>query len=484
MLGARQPFGHPSGDGPDAVVVGSGPNGLVAAITLAEAGWRVLVLEAAPTVGGGMRSAELIWPGVVHDICSAVHPLGIASPALRDLPLEAHGLRWIHSDHPLAHPLDDEAILLHRSVDDTAAGLGEDGDAYLRLLGPLVDGGAPLTDALLSPRSLPRSGLTTLARYGVAGLRSSDGLGRARFDAEPAQALFAGLAGHSVLPLAAPITAGYGLMFAVLAHLVGWPVAEGGSQALANALVALLESMGGRVECGREVTSLDELPSTRAVLLDLSPRQVLAIAGARLPPRYARTLERYRYGPGVHKVDWVLDGPVPWTDPRCGQAATVHVGGSAAEISAAEQAVHDGHHPDRPFVLFAQASPFDPSRAPSGIHTGWGYCHVPNGSTVDMTERIEQQIERFAPGFRDRILERHVMNTTAMERYNANYVGGDINGGAADLRQFVARPSLHLDPWATPMDGVYLCSASTPPGGGVHGMCGRHAARSVLRHLG
>jgi phytoene dehydrogenase-like protein len=466
------------------VIVGSGPNGLVAAITLASAGWRVSVLEAADRPGGGMRSAELLRPGVVHDICSAVHPLGLASPALRDLPLVEHGVRWVHPDVPLAHAMESGSVLLHRSVEETADGLGADGEAYRRLLAPLVDDGLALTDALLAPRSVPRAGFAALARYGIAGVRSADGLAQARFDGEAAPALFAGLAGHSVLSLGAPITAGYGLMFAVLGHLVGWPVAAGGSQSLADALVSLLESLGGRVECGRRVRSLEELPATRAVVLDLGPPQVAALAGGRLPPRYARTLGRFRYGPGVHKVDWVLDGPVPWTDPACARAATVHVGGTRAEVSAAEELVQRGGHPDRPFVLFAQASAFDPTRAPAGIHTGWGYCHVPNGSTVDMTDRIEQQIERFAPGFRDRILDRHVMGTSAMEQHNANYVGGDINGGAADLRQFLARPSMDLDPWATPVDGLYLCSASTPPGGGVHGMGGRHAAHSVLRHLG
>lgn len=466
------------------MVVGSGPNGLVAAITLASAGWRVSVVEAADQPGGGMRSAELLRPGVVHDICSAVHPLALASPALRDLPLVEHGVRWVHPDVPLAHAMESGSVLLHRSVEETAAGLGVDGEAYRRLLGPLVDDGLALTDALLAPRSVPRDGFAALARYGVAGLRSADGLARARFDGEAAPALFAGLAGHSVLSLGAPITAGYGLMFAVLGHLVGWPVAAGGSQSLADALVSLLASLGGRVECGRRIRSLEELPATRAVVLDLGPPQVAALAGDRLPPRYARTLGRFRYGPGVHKVDWVLDGPVPWTDPACARAGTVHVGGTRAEVSAAEELVQRGGHPDRPFVLFAQASVFDPTRAPAGIHTGWGYCHVPNGSTVDMTDRIERQIERFAPGFRDRIVDRHVMGTSDMERHNANYVGGDINGGAADLRQFLARPSLDLDPWATPADGLYLCSASTPPGGGVHGMGGRHAAHSVLRHLG
>lgn len=483
-MSRRKPFAPTSAADPDAVVVGSGPNGLVAAITLASAGWKVLVLEASSTPGGGMRSAELVRPGVVHDVCSAVHPLGLASPALRDLPLSVHGLRWVHPDVPLAHALDTGAVLLHRSVEETADGLGPDGDAYRRLLAPLVADGTALTDALLSPRSVPRSGFGALARYGLVGLRSADGLARARFEAPEAPAMFAGLAAHSILSLGAPITAGYGLMFAVLGHLVGWPVAEGGSQSVADALVSLLVSLGGEVACDRRVTSLDDLPPARAVLLDLSPRDVVAIGRSRLPSRYARSLERFRYGPGVHKVDWVLDGPVPWTDPACARAATVHVGGTRAEISAAEDEVQRGRHPERPFVLFSQASGFDPTRAPAGIHTGWGYCHVPNGSTVDVTDRIEAQIERFAPGFRERILDRHVMRTDAMERYNPNYVGGDINGGAADLWQFVARPTLHLDPWATPVDGLYLCSASTPPGGGVHGMAGRHAARSVLRHHG
>jgi phytoene dehydrogenase-like protein len=466
----------------DAVVVGSGPNGLVAAVTLAAAGWSVLVVEAADRPGGGTRSAELMQTGVVHDVCSAIHPLGVASPALRDLPLGDHGLEWVHPEVPLAHALDgNRTALLHRSIDQTAAGLGPDGAAYRKLMEPLARSGVDLTDGLLAPLSVPPAHPLTLARFGAVGIGSADRLARRRFDGDRAQGLFAGLAAHSILSLRSSVTAGYGLMLGVLGHLVGWPMAKGGSQAIADALVSILESLGGSVECGRPVTSLADLPSSRVVLLDVSPQQVVGMAGDRLPARYRRSLERFRYGPGVCKVDWVLDGPIPWADPDIARAATVHLGATLSEIVAVEDEVQRGGHPDRPFVLLAQQSLFDPTRAPAGTHTGWAYCHVPNGSTVDMTERIEAQVERFAPGFRDCIVDRHTMPPAAMEAYDANYIGGDINGGAADLRQFVGRPRLGLHPWRTPVDGLYLCSASTPPGGGVHGMCGHQAAAEVLR---
>lgn len=464
----------------DAIVVGSGPNGLIAAITLAAAGWDVVVLEAADRPGGGMRSAELVQPGVVHDVCSAIHPLGLASPALRNLPLERHGVRWVQPDLPLAHPLDGGAALVHRSVAATAEGLGVDARAYHRLYDPLVAAGLGLTDSVLSPLTVPPRHPLRLARFGVVGLRSAVGLGR-RFEGDAARALLAGLAAHSVLSLRAPVSAAYGILLGTLAHTVGWPLVEGGSQRLADALVAVLAGYGGRVECGRRVTSLAELAPSTAVLLDVNPRQVVAMAGDRLPRRYRDRLLGFRHGPGVYKVDWVLDGPVPWADPDVARAATVHVGGSMEEIAAAEDDVWRGRHPERPFVLVAQPSAFDAARAPGGEHVLWGYCHVPAGSTLDQTAAIEAQIERFAPGFRDRIVGRHVMGPAAMEAHDANYVGGDITGGVGDLRQLVARPTLGLHPWVTPLRGVYLCSSSTPPGGGVHGMCGWHAAREVLR---
>jgi len=466
----------------DAVVVGAGPNGLVAAVTLAEQGWRVLVIEAADEPGGGTRSAELTVPGMIHDVCSAIHPLGLASAALRAMPLADHGLEWIHPDVALAHPLDGGRVaLLHRSLDETVAGLGADGAAYRRLVEPMIR--QDLVDGLLAPFGVPRAPMA-LARYGVVGIRSADHVGRARFDTEEGRALFAGLAAHSILSLRAPATAGYGLMLGILGHLVGWPMARGGSRSIAAALVSLLESYGGRVECGRPIRSLDELPSARATLFDVTPRQLISICGARMPDRYRRRLERFRYGPGVWKVDWALDGPVPWTNTDVGRSATVHLGATLPEIVDAEDEVQRGGLPDRPYVLFVQSSLFDRSRVPAGGETAWAYCHVPNGSTFDMTDRIEAQVERFAPGFRDRVIDRHVMGPSAMEAHDANYVGGDINGGTADLRQFVARPTLSAVPWRTPMRGIFLCSASTPPGGGVHGMCGLHAARAVLRSLG
>lgn len=469
----------------DAVVIGSGPNGLVAAIDLATAGRRVLVVEAADRPGGGMRTEELTLPGFHHDVCSAIHSLAVGSAAMRDLPLTDHGVRWIHPEHALAHPLDSGAVLLDRSIDETAARLGKDGDAWRRIMAPITSPGLGIVDDLLDPISLPRHPLA-LARFGLTGIQGSTRLGRRRFDGEPAGALFAGLAAHSILRLDAPVTAGYAMMLGALAHLVGWPMPEGGAQRLADGLVSILAERGGSIECGVTVTSPDQLPSSRVVLADTSPTGVVGILGDHVSPRYRRRVGRFRHGAGVFKVDWALDGPVPWSDPAAAGAGTVHVGGTAAEVAFAEGEVAAGRHPERPFVLVCQQSVADPTRAPAGKHTLWGYCHVPNGSTVDMTDRIEAQIERFAPGFRDRVLARHTMDTGAVEDHGRNYVGGDINGGAADLRQFAFRPVTSLRPWRIPTSGTgagwYLCSASIPPGGGVHGMCGRRAARSALAH--
>jgi phytoene dehydrogenase-like protein len=470
-----------------AIVVGAGPNGLVAALVLARAGWDVTVLEAASQAGGGTRTEQLTLPGVLHDVCSAVHPLAVGSPAFRSLGEESPtlaelGLEWVHPDVPLAHPLDGgRAAVLERDVDTTAAGLGDDGGAYRKLFGPFVDAGFDLTDGLLSPFAIPPRHPLALARFGLVGIRSATSVARRRFDGEEARALFGGLAAHSILPLDRTITAGYGIMLGVLAHVVGWPVARGGSQAIAKALVAALDAAGGKLECDHPVTSLAELPAVDAVLCDVTPRQLLALAGDHVPSRYWRSLTRFRYGPGVFKVDWALDGPIPWSNEQCARAGTVHLGGTLDELAAGEADVHRGVHPEQPYVLLSQPTLFDGGRAPAGTHTAWAYCHVPNGSIVDMTARIEAQVERFAPGFRDRVIGRHTMDTGAIERHDANYIGGDINGGSGDLRQFVIRPSIGLHPWRTPIDGVYLCSASTPPGGGVHGMCGWHAAHEVLR---
>jgi phytoene dehydrogenase-like protein len=464
----------------DAVVVGAGPNGLVAAVTLARAGWRVVVFEAADTIGGGLRSSALTGRDFINDVCSAVHPLGIGSPALRALPLEEHGLRWIQPDAALAHPLDDGRVaVLERSVAATSRRLGTDCEAYDSLLTPLVDHGFELIDSMLSPLRLPKKPFAT-ARFGLHALRSATSLS-SRFVDDEARGLIAGAAAHSVLPLDAAGTAGYGLFLTMLGHVVGWPIAEGGSQRIADALVALLVANGGEVVTGVEVTTLAELPPARAVLLNLTPRQVRRIAGEAMPTRYARALDRYRYGPGVFKIDWALDGPIPWRSSEVSRAATVHVGGRLEEIVASEGAVAAGRPAEKPFVILVQPSLFDPTRAPARAHTAWAYCHVPNGSIADRTDAIEAQVERFAPGFRDTVVERHTMNTAAFERHDANYVGGDISGGAGDLRQLFTRPVVSVRPWVTPIPHVYLCSSSTPPGGGVHGMCGWHAARAVLR---
>ncbi len=467
---------------PDAVVVGSGPNGLAAAITFARVGHSVLVVEQADSVGGGTRSAELTGPGFVHDVCSAIHPLAAGSPFFSELPLAEHGLELVHPDALMAHPLDDgTAVMLERSVEATAAGLCADGTVYRKLFEPLVRDQDWLVPFLLGPRPLPRRPLGA-ARFGLLAFRSAVGLA-GRFEGERAKALFAGLAAHSIQPLTRSATASFGLVLGLLGHAFGWPMSRGGSQAIADALVSYLRSLGGEVETGRPVTSVDELPGSAATLLDLTPRGVVDVAGHHLPDRYVRALRRYRYGPGVFKADWALDGPVPWKAQECSSAGTVHIGGAAADIVESEDAVWRGEAAERPYMIVAQQSLFDDTRAPSGKHTLWAYCHVPNGSTMDMTERMEAQIERFAPGFRDRILARHVMGPADVEARNPNYVGGDINGGVQDLRQLYTRPAVRLNPYSTPVDGLYICSSATPPGGGVHGMCGLNAARSALRSL-
>lgn len=469
----------------DAIVVGAGPNGLAAAIELARAGWSVRVYEARDTVGGGTRSAELTLPGFVHDVCSAIHALGMASPYLSQLPLQDHGLQWIQPDIPLAHPLDDgTAVTLLRSVDETAAALGRDGAMYRRLMRPLVDHWPQLSEDILgSLIRIPRHPFL-MARFGLAALPPAKTLSRAIFRTPQARALMAGNAAHSQLSLEHLASASFGLVLATLGHAVGWPLPRGGSQRIADAMAGYLQSLGGEIVTGHPVENLDALPPARAVLLDLTPRQVVQIAGHRLPQRYKSALECYRYGMGVFKVDYALSGPIPWTAEACRRAGTVHIGGTLDEIAVSESAAWHGGICEKPFMILAQQSLFDDIRAPQGQHTCWVYCHTPHGSTEDMTERIEQQIERFAPGFRDLILGRHTMNSADFQRYNANYIGGDINGGAQDMLQLFLRPVPRIVPYTTPVKGLYLCSSSTPPGGGVHGLCGYHAARAALRDAG
>ncbi len=467
----------------DAVVVGSGPNGLAAAIELARNGQRVAVLEAEETLGGGVRSSEITLPGFVHDLGSAIHPLGVASPFFSTLPLHDHGLEWVHPSAPLAHPFDDgTAAVLHRSIDETAAGLGPDADAYRALMSPLSKDAARISDSLTGDYQIPRHPLS-LALGGWRALRPARTLADGIFEGDAARGLFAGNAAHSFLALEKRPSALFGLVLGTLGHAFGWPFPKGGAQSLTDALVSYLRSLGGEIYAGARVRSLKDVPRTRTVLFDVTPRQLLAIAGEHFTDGYRRALGRYRYGPGVFKMDFALDGPIPWTATECLRAGTVHLGGSLEDVAASEAAVTRGAHPERPFVLLAQQSLFDDTRAPAGKHTVWAYCHVPNGSTFDMTDRIECQIERFAPGFRGRILAKTTAGPFDLQSQNANLVGGDINGGYMDLRQLLFRPMPRLDPYSTSAPGLYICSSSTPPGGAAHGLCGYLAARSALRYL-
>jgi len=458
------------------VVIGSGPNGLTAAVTIAGAGYRVLVLEAAGEIGGGTRTLGLTLPGFLHDICSAIHPLAVSSPALLAMPLGLHGLEWIQPAAPLAHPLDGgRSVALDRSLATTATSLGGDGGAYHRLFSPAVRNWELLTGNLRIPRDP-----IGLLRFGRSSARPASRL-LETFRGTPARALVAGAAAHSNLTLEASFTSGFALSLMAAGHAVGWPFPRRGAGSIAAALASYLDSFGGTIETGVRVNSLDELPPHRMVLCDVSPRELLRISGARFPAWYRRRLDEYAYGPAAFKVDWALDAPIPWADPGCCRAATLHLGGTAEEIAASERAVWAGGCPERPFVIAAQHTLFDPSRAPEGKHTAWAYCHVPNGSTADMTARIEQQIERFAPGFRDRILARSTLGPADLEAHNPNLVGGDFCCGANLWPQLFARPTILA--WYTPDRRVLICSSATPPGAGVHGLCGYLAARAALRRL-
>jgi phytoene dehydrogenase-like protein len=464
----------------DAVVVGSGPNGLAAAITLIKEGLSVKIIESEDTVGGGMRTLELTKPGFRHDICSAIHPMAVSSPFLRQLPLNKFGLEWIKPEFPLAHPLDDQpAVIQYPDINHMKDELGTDFDAYKKLYEPLVMNWDELAIDIMGPLSFPNHPIR-LARFGLNALRSAKHL-ISRYKEERAKALFGGIAAHSILSLDKPATAAIGLVLGAAGHSVGWPLPKGGSQSIADAMKAYFESLGGVVETGLKITNLNMLPDNKAVLFDLTPKQVLSIAGDQFPQRYQKKLKNYRYGAGVFKIDYLLSEPVPWKDPRCRRAGTVHIGGAFSEIMESEASMSQNRHSEKPYILVAQQSLFDKTRTPDNRETLWAYCHVPNGSDKDMTQQIENQIERFAPGFRDVIEKRVSMTATSFESYNANYIGGDINGGSQDLFQLFARPVSLFAPYATPVEGLYFCSSSTPPGGGVHGMCGYHAAQLVLK---
>jgi phytoene dehydrogenase-like protein len=466
----------------DAIVVGSGPNGLAAAITLQRAGVSVLLVEAKDTIGGGLRSAELTLPGYIHDVCSAIHPMAAGSPFFSSLPLHDHGLEFITPTYAAAHPFDTgDAAILYNTLEETASSLGQDASRYRNLISPLVKDFDPLMRDILGPLSIPSRPLL-LARFGLSALQPATLLGKS-FATEKARSLWAGMAAHAMLPLEKLATAAIGLVLMSAAHAHGWPLPRAGSGSIAKAMLAHFTSLGGKVMTNFHVRSLNQLPGTHAVLFDTTPRQLLEIAGHTFSSVYKHQLQRYAYGMGVFKVDWALDGPIPFQNPLCREAGTIHIGNTLAEIAVSEKQTWQGKHAEKPFVLLAQQSIFDTSRAPEGKHTAWGYCHVPHSSTVDMTDAIEKQIERFAPGFRDRILARNTMNTEQLQGYNPNYIGGDINGGAATIDQLFTRPALRSSPYRTSSKGLYICSSSTPPGGGVHGMSGYHAARRALRDI-
>ena len=466
----------------DAVVVGSGPNGLAAAIVLQQAGLSVLLLEAKDTIGGGLRSAELTLPGFTHDICSAIHPMAAASPFFSSLPLHQFGLEFISPTLAAAHPFDDgTAAVLEHSIESTASLLGEDAEAYQKLIGPIVKDWDLIVDDMLAPFHFP-SHPFAMAAFGLKAIPSALTIAK-RFSTKHARGLWAGMAAHAIQPLSNLATSAIGLVLMSAAHLKGWPIPKGGSSRIANALANYFISIGGKIETNVVVKSLEQIPSSRAVLFDVTPKQLLQIAGHKFSSVYEWQLKKYRYGMGVFKIDWALDAPIPFIAENCKGAGTIHLGNTLEEIAANEKATSEGAHPEQPFVLLAQQSLFDPSRAPAGKHTAWAYCHVPNGSNKDMTSAIEKQVERFAPGFRERILARHVMNTSQLESYNPNYIGGDINGGIIDIGQLFTRPALRYSPYRTSAKGIYLCSSSTPPGGGVHGMCGYHAGKRALKDI-
>jgi len=466
----------------DAVIVGSGPNGLAAAITLQQQGLSVLLLEGKDKIGGGLRTEELTLPGYLHDVCSAIHPLAVASPFFETLPLDKYGLEYIYPEIAAAHPFDDSTVaLLKHSLSETADLLGRDKETYLNLLQPLVNTWPGMVADILGPLHFPRHPLD-MARFGLNALTSATHLAK-RFKTQAAKGLLAGMAAHSMQPLSNIATSAIALVLMVNGHLKGWPAAKGGSVKIAEALAAYFTALGGKIETGTYITSLEQLPPAKAVLFDVTPKQLLTIAGHKLSNIYKWQLERYRYGIGVFKIDWALDDIIPFKTESVKQAGTVHIGGTFNEIAGAELQVSKGIHPERPFVLLAQQSMFDASRAPAGKQTAWAYCHVPHGSQKDMTEAIERQVERFAPGFRERILARHTFNTRQIENYNPNYVGGDINGGVIDIGQLFTRPVLRRSPYRTSAKGIYICSSSTPPGGGVHGMCGYNAAKKALKDI-
>ena len=472
------------GTGYDAVVVGSGPNGLSASITLAKAGCSVLLLESKETIGGGTRTMELTLPGFMHDVCSAIHPVGAASPVFKSLDLTNHGLEWVQSPAALAHPLDDGTVItLERSISDTAKSLGIDSRSYIKLMNPLVQNWEKLVNDLLGPLRLPKNSIPYM-NFGRNALRSVNSLAQSHFRGERAQALISGLGAHSIMTLDSRFSASFALMLGSLGHAVGWPLASGGSQKIADALASCLHALGGSIRTDQLIVSLDQLPPSRVVLFDVTPKQVIEITGPHLNEKNAKRLRAHKYGPGVFKVDWALSDPIPWKAGDCARAATVHIGGTFDEIAWSEDAVGKGELPDKPFVILAQQSLFDSTRAPAGKHTAWGYCHVPNGSTFNMAERIESQIERFAPGFRDCVLARNTMSPADLEEYNPNYLGGDIAGGIQNFGQIFVNPALRRrGPYSTGLEGFYLCSSSTPPGAGVHGMCGYHAALAALRQM-